>query len=130
MAAYATYEEYVEDTGDESTGQARVEAMLGQQSAKLRALLGIPSDLGLTDDQQLLARSLVTDSVRKAVNGSSMEGLGDVAGASQASFSANGFDASMTFSNPSGTAYFDRSTLSALRLSLGRGQRFGAVTPR
>ena len=58
-----------------------------------------------------------------------LDGLGDVAGAKQASFSANGFQGSYTLANPSGTAYFDRDTLKAFLRSLGRSQRVGSVMP-
>ena len=58
----------------------------------------------------------------------SLEGL-DMTGASQGSFSANGFQASIQLSNPSGTAYFDRSTLAALRALLGTTQAIGTVCP-
>lgn len=127
--AYATVDEYRTDTGDESTPDDRVRAMLDQQSAKLRALAGISPSRTLTEDQALLARSLVTDASRKALVPVTLEGLGDVTGATQGSFSANGFQASVQLSNPSGTAYFDRSTLAALRASLGTSQAIGTVRP-
>lgn len=127
--AYATVEEYRTDTGDESTPDDRVRATLDQQSAKLRALAGIRPSRALTGDQALLARSLVTDAARKALVPVTLEGLGDVTGATQGSFSANGFQASVQLSNPSGTAYFDRSTLAALRASLGTSQAIGTLAP-
>lgn len=127
--AYATVEEYRTDTGDESTPDDRVQATLDQQSAKLRALAGIAPSRPLTEDQALLARSLVTDAARKALVPVTIDGLGDVTGATQGSFSANGFSASVQLSNPSGTAYFDRSTLAALRASLGTSQAIGTVCP-
>ena len=127
--AYATVEEYRTDTGDATTPDERVQAMLDQQSAKLRALAGIRPRRALTEDQALLARSLVTDASRKALVPVTLEGLGDVTGATQGSFSANGFQASVQLANPSGTAYFDRSTLAALRASLGTSQAMGTVCP-
>ena len=127
--AYATVEEYRTDTGDESTPDDRVQATLDQQSAKLRAMAGIRPSRTLTGDQTLLARSLVTDAARKALVPVTLEGLGDVTGATQGSFSANGFQASVQLSNPSGTAYFDRSTLAALRASLGTSQAVGTLAP-
>lgn len=127
--AYATVEEYRTDTGDESTPDDRVQATLDQQSAKLRAMAGIRPSRTLTGDQALLARSLVTDAARKALVPVTLEGLGDVTGATQGSFSANGFQASVQLSNPSGTAYFDRSTLAALRAALGTSQAIGTVRP-
>lgn len=129
MASYATVEEYRVDSGDERTPDERVESMLEQQSAKLRALAGISPCRELTDDQSLLARALVTDAARKALVPAFVEGAGEVTGATQASFSANGFQGSATFANPSGSAYFDRSTLSALRRSLGTSQRVGTIAP-
>lgn len=128
-APYASVEDYRTDTGDSSTADDRVRATLDQQSAKLRALAGIAPSRSLTDDQALLARSLVTDAARKALVPVTIDGLGDVTGATQGSFSANGFQASVQLSNPSGTAYFDRSTLAALMRSLGTSQSIGTVAP-
>lgn len=124
---YATVGEYRIDTGDATSADARVEALLAQQSAKLRALAGIAPGRELTADQLSLARALVTDAVRKALVPPSFEGAGEVTGATQASFSANGFSSSVQFSNPSGSSYFDRSTLSALRRLLGTSQAAGVV---
>lgn len=129
MASYATVEEYRLDTGDGATDGARVEAALSQQSAKLRARVGISASRKLTADQAELARLLVVDAARKALVPPSLDGLGDVSGASQASFSANGFQGSLTLANPSGTAYFDRDALKALMRSLGRSQRAGSIMP-
>ena len=66
MEAYATVEEYRIDAGDESTAAERVEAVLAQQSAKLRAKLGIAASRALTADQAAMARLLVTDAARRA----------------------------------------------------------------
>ena len=125
---YATVEQYRTDTGDSTTPDDRVQAMLDQQSAKLRPLAGIRQGLEIDGDALLLARALVTDAARKALVPPTLEGV-DMTGASSGSFSANGFSASMQLSNPSGTAYFDRSTLSALRRLLGASQRIGTVCP-
>lgn len=127
--SYATVGEYREDTGDSSTDDARVSSTLAKQSAKLRALAGIRPGRTLTEDQRLLARELVTDAARKSLVPVVLDGLGDVSGATQGSFSANGFQASVQLSNPSGTAYFDRSTLAALKASLGSSQLVGTVCP-
>ena len=121
MAAYATVAEYRTDTGDEATDGARIEAVLLQQSAKLRAQAGI--------DQQALCRLLVTDAARKCLVPPCIEGLGEMVGAKQGSFTANGFQGSATFANPSGSAYFDTSTYKALLKSLGKAQRMGYVWP-
>lgn len=126
---YATAEEYRALTGDGQADEARVTAMLGTQSAKLRALARIAPGRALTDDQLALCRELVCDAVRKAlVQPTSEWGLG-APGLTQASFSANGFSQSVQYSNASGSAYFDRSTLSALMRSLGSSQSVGTVVP-
>lgn len=127
---YATVDEYRTDSGDTASPDGRVDAMLLQQSAKLRALAGITAGMTLTDDQLAMCRMLVTDSVRKALAPQVMAGIGaNISGATQASWSANGFSASTTFANPSGSAYFDRDTLRALRRSLGTSQSAGTVIP-
>lgn len=130
MAAFADVSEYREDSGDESTGDARVASVLAQQSAKLRAELGCRAALiASNEDARALARLLVTDAARKCLVAPSFEGVGEVAGATQASFTANGFQGSYTLQNPSGTAYFDRSTLKALKRLLGGSQRMGTLAP-
>lgn len=126
--SYASLDEYRADTGDTASDGARVTNMLGQQSAKLRAELGIADGCALSDDALALARALVVDAVRKALAPSAISGLGEVAdNATQASWTANGFSASATFSNPSGSAYWDRATLGALKRLLGKGQRVRMV---
>lgn len=127
MTAYATVEEYRACTGDETSTDARIESLLGQQSAKLRAECRIGRKAVLTEDQAELARALVVDSARKALMPVTLDGVSDITGASSASFSANGFQSSVTLSNPSGAAYFDRSTLKAFKRSLGCEQRIGYV---
>lgn len=127
--SYAEVWEYREDTGDSASDDARVEATLLQQSAKLRAVAGIRHDRKLTDDQAAMARSLVTDAARRALVPPSFAGIEDMSGARQASFSANGFQASATFSNPGGSAFFDASMLKAFKRSLGGTQRMFSVMP-
>jgi hypothetical protein len=129
MAAYATAEEYRADTGDTTSDETRIQNMLEQQSAKLRALVGITSTTMLTDDETSLCRFLVVDAVRKALAPSILAGIGEVGDATQASWSADGFSASATFTNPSGSAYFDRATLKALKRLLGVSQRIGTIEP-
>lgn len=127
---YATCDEYIIATGDDSSPDDRIRMMLESQSAKLRALVGIRSGEGLSEDARTLARDLVIDACRKALVPPTLEGFGsDLAGASTASFSANGFQQSVTLQNPSGSAYFDRSMLSALRRLLGRSMRMGTISP-
>ena len=111
MGAYADVFEYRRDTGDSTTDDGRVESMLIPPSAKL------------------CARYLVVDAARKALVTPRADGLGDMAGVKQSSFTANGFQGSYTFSNPSGSAYFDQDTLRAFIKSLGKSQRMGYVYP-
>ena len=129
MGAYADVFEYRRDTGDSTTDDGRVESMLIQQSAKLRARAGITEARALTDDQAEIARFLVVDAARKALVTPRADGLGDMAGVKQSSFTANGFQGSYTFANPSGSAYFDQDTLTAFIKSLGKSQRMGFVYP-
>lgn len=128
---YATAEDYSFETGDESTDEERVEAMLATQSAKLRALTGIKNGQTLTEDQLTLCKELVIDACRKALVPPTLEGFGGpLTGATTAMFSANGFQQSVTLQNPSGAAYFDRSTLGALMATLGKRQRMGTIMPK
>ena len=129
--AFATVDEYRIDTGDAVTDEERVAAELSRQSAKLRATLGIGRARTLEGDAAALARDLVTDAARKKLVQPACAPMGveDLTGVSQSSFTANGFQGSFTFQNPSGTAYFDRSTLAALKRLLGCGQRIGTVCP-
>lgn len=129
MSAYAMVEDYRVDTGDTASPSERVSALLEQQSAKLRAVVGINAARKLNSDQLLMARSLVVDSVHKVLASPSVGGIGDVSGAKQASFSANGFQGSYTFANPSGSAYFDGNMLKAFKRSLGGSQRMYSVMP-
>lgn len=129
MAAYATVAEYRLDADDSTTAEDRIAATLEQQSAKLRETLRISESRPMTADQRTLARMLVTDAARKSLVKPAIDGLGDVAGVTQASFTANSFQGSYTMSNPSGSAYFDRNNLAALRRSLFGSQRIGTVMP-
>lgn len=119
--SFATVDEYRIDTGDAATPDERVAAELSRQSAKLRATLGMSRTRTLTGDAAALARDLVTDAARKKLVQPACAPMGveDLTGVSQSSFTANGFQGSFTFQNPSGTAYFDRSTLTALKRLLG-----------
>ena len=69
------------------------------------------------------------DAARKALVPPSFAGVQDAPGLKQASFSANGFQGSATFANPSGSAYFDGSMLKAFKRSLGTSQRAFTVVP-
>lgn len=128
MTTYATLEEYRTLTGDTQTDDERLLAMLETQSAKLRSVAGITPTKKLSDDALILCRELVCDAVRKAVVPPTLDGFGgSLTGATTASFSANGFQQSVTMQNPSGSAYFDRSTLSALKSMLGTSQLAGHI---
>ena len=129
MTSYATVEDYRTDTGDSASDAARVESMLAQQSAKLRARAGISNGRTLTEDQLLMCRALVTDACRKALVKPSVDAFGDLTGLTQGTFSANGFSGSFQNANGSGAAYFDRDTLRALMRSLGTSQGAGTVIP-
>ncbi len=129
MTSYATVDEYRTDTGDSASDAARVESMLAQQSAKLRARAGISNGRTLTDDQLLMCRALVTDACRKALVKPSVDAFGDLTGLTQGTFSANGFSGSFQNANGSGAAYFDRDTLRALMRSLGTSQGAGTIIP-
>ena len=129
MTSYATLDEYRTDSGDTESSDARVTAMLAQQSAKLRARAGITASTALTEDQLLLCRALVTDACRKALVKPSVDAFGDLSGLTQGTFSANGFSGSFQNANGSGAAYFDRDTLRALMRSLGTSQGCGTVIP-
>lgn len=129
MTSYATLEEYRTDSGDTESSDARVTAMLAQQSAKLRARAGITASMALTEDQLLMCRALVTDACRKALVKPSVDAFGDLSGLTQGTFSANGFSGSFQNANGSGAAYFDRDTLRALMRSLGTSQCSGTVIP-
>ena len=129
MTSYATVEDYRTDTGDSASDAARVESMLAQQSAKLRARAGIADGRTLTEDQLLMCRALVTDACRKALVKPSVDAFGDLTGLTQGTFSANGFSGSFQNANGSGAAYFDRDTLRALMRSLGTSHGAGTVIP-
>jgi len=120
--SYATYAQYVALTGDTTSDKSRVEALLVEQSAMLRATAGISTSSALSDDAKLLAEKLVVSSVRRAIAPRVMTGLGDMSDVSQASWSADGFSASAQFANPSGDMYFDRQTLKAFLRAIGHTQ--------
>lgn len=127
---YATVEEYRIETEDTTTTEGRIKALLMQQSVKLKAVCSLGSQETLTQDQRTLAHALVVDAVRKALTTASADGfMTDLQGATQASMSANGFAASYSLYNPSGSAYFDKSLLNALKRLTGSAQRIGAILP-
>lgn len=127
--SYATVEQYREETGDDATDAERVETMLSELSAELRLECGIGEGRALTEDQSLVCRRLVIDAARKALVPPSLGGMGEVFGASQASWTANGFSGQYTVANPTGSAWFDRQALTRLRRSLGLVSRVGTIMP-
>lgn len=127
---YATWAEYVARTGDEASSREQVESMLEDLSAELRAECGIAGIGALDGDAGILARKLVIDAARKALVPPTLDGFeGSLAGARQASFTANGFSGSLTLSNSTGSAWFDSRSLARLKRLLGRSQRVGFVYP-
>ena len=127
---YATYDEYVARTGDEASSRERVESMLEDLSAELRAECGVRDTGALPGDAGILARKLVIDAARKALVPPTLDGFdGDLTGARQASFTANGFSGSVTLSNSTGSAWFDSRSLARLKRLLGGAQRIGFVYP-
>ena len=127
---YASYDEYVERTGDEATSEERVESTLEDLSAELRAELGIADRGELGGDAAILARKVVIDAARKSLVPPTIDGFdGDLTGVKQASFTANGFTQSVTVSNSTGSAWFDSRSLARLKRLLGLGQRIGFVYP-
>ena len=129
--SYATYQEYATATGDTTTDQARVEGMLEELSAELRAECGMRDTGALAGDAGILARKLVIDAARKALVPPSIDGFDtDLSGVRQASFTANGFTQSVTLSNATGTAWFDSRALARFKRLVGGGQRWGFIWPR
>ena len=125
---YAEYSDYVTETGDTETPRAMVEAKLTMLSARLRAMLGFDESRALTDDQEAMAAYLVANAAGHALRTSSLGGVIDTTGQSSAGFSANGFSINASYPNASGSAYFDKTTLKALRDSMGlRNQRIGRL---
>lgn len=129
MGGYATLEDYQTMTGDVDSPDEKVNMLLGQQSAKLRALCGISPTTLLSDDAKTLACSLVIDATKKALMPPMVDVMGELTGVSQASFSANGFQSSYSVANPSGSAYFDKSTLAAFKKLIKQTQRIGTILP-
>lgn len=125
---YATVADYRLLSGEEESSDWRVATLLAVQSAKLRAELG-PAAARIAGDSAELARLLVCDAVAKALATPSIEGVVSAPGVSQSSFSANGFQQSVTFSNPTGAAYWDNGTLKALKRALGASQGAGTMAP-
>lgn len=127
---YANYDDYLTSTGDDSSDVGRVESMLEELSAELRAECGIPAGRLLSADATTLARKLVVDATRKALVPPSLDGFaGDLTGARQASFTANGITQSVTLASSTGAAWFDSRSLARFKRLVGRGQRWGFVYP-
>lgn len=129
MVAYATVDEYREQSGDSFSSDSLVQVKLNQQSAKLRAECGITDATELSEDALLLAQFLVIDAVKKGLVSTSIDGIGEVEGVTQTSFTANGFQQSYTLQNPSGSSYWDNRTLADLKRLLGRTMSVGIMAP-
>lgn len=128
--SYATWDDYVSRTGDEASSEEQVESMLEDLSAELRAECGISDTGAMRGDAGILARKIVIDAARKALVPPRLDGFdGDLTGARQASFTANGFTQSVTLSNSTGSAWFDSRSLARLKRLLGCSQRIGFVYP-
>lgn len=126
--SYATYADYVLATGDDGSAQVQVELVLGDLSAELRAECGIPETRELDGDAAAIARKLVVDAARKQLVQPAIDGFaGDMTGAKQASFTANGITQSVTLST--GSAWFESRSLTRLKRLLGRGARIGMIYP-
>ena len=125
--SYATYAQYLTATGDQTSAQAQVEQMLEDLSAELRAECGMADDGALAGDAAIIARKLVVDAARKGLVQPAIDGFaGDMTGARQASFTANGITQSVTLST--GSAWFDSRSLARLKRLVGRGMRAGTIS--
>lgn len=126
---YATVADYRLLTMDESSATTRVEAYLNRASVELRAECGLDGTETLTGDQSELAKVIVCDAASHALKPPSLGGLGEVAGAKQASFSANGFTGSYTLANANGSAWLDRKLVARLKRLLHKAPRIGTIMP-
>lgn len=126
---YATEPDYRLITLDEKSPSERVGAFLARASAELRAECGLDGTEALTEDQAELAKAIVCDAASHALKPPSLGGMGEVAGATQASFSANGFTGNYTLSNASGSAWLDRKMVARFRRLLRRAPRIGTLMP-
>ena len=129
VVVYATVADYRLQTQDSTSSNDRVSAFLERASIELRAECGLSGTETLTEDQASLAKSIVCDAASHALKPPALGGMGEVAGASQASFSANGFTGSYTLSNASGSAWLDRKMVSRLKRLLGKSPRIGTIMP-
>ena len=129
VVVYATVADYRLQTQDEATSNERVQSYLEEMSAELRAECGLDGTEALTEDQALLAKSIVCDAASHALKPPSLDGLGEIAGATQASFSANGFTGSCTLANASGAAWFDKRKVARFKRLLGKAPRIGTIMP-
>lgn len=127
MTPYATIEEYRSSTDDTSSSDSRVTYLLEELSAELDAECAITTRESLSEVAKVLCRALVCDAARKALVPPIVGGVGAVVGATQATFSANGFSGSYQMQNPSGSAYFDRAKLARLKRLLGCAQKIGVL---
>jgi len=130
VVVYATVADYRLLTSDASSADNRVEAFLAQASVELRAECGMDGSETLTADQAELAKDIVCDAASHALKPPSLGGLGEVPGATQASFSANGFTGSYTLPNASGSAWLDKRKVARFKRMMGKAPRMGYIMPR
>lgn len=130
--SYATAIQYVNATGDDSTPTERVEQLLEELSAELRAECGLKGGYRqeLKGDAAILARHIVLTAAANALARPVLDGFdGDLTGVSQASFTANGTTQSATFSTAIGTARFDYASVRRLKRLVGGSQKASMVYP-
>ena len=126
---YATVADYRLQTLDQSSSDERVGAFLERASVELRAECGLDGTETLTEDQAALAKAIVCDAASHALKPPTLGGMGEVTGAKQASFSANGFTGSYTLANASGSAWLDRKMTARLKRLLKKAPRVGFIWP-
>ena len=129
VVAYATVADYRLQTLDTSSSDERVGAFLDRASVELRAECGLDGTETLTSDQSELAKAIVCDAASHALKPPTLGGIGEIAGATQASFSANGFTGNYTLTNASGSAWLDRKMVARLKRLLKKAPRIGTVMP-
>ena len=130
VLAYATVNDYQLITGDTTSSDPRVEMFLKRASVELRAECGLDGTETLTEDQAELAKDIVCDAASHALKPPKLGGMGEIAGATQASFSANGFTGNYTLSNASGSAWLDKKMVARLKRLLGKAPRIGTIMPQ
>ena len=124
---YVTLEKYRTITGDGDTADGRVQHLIAFLSARLRAETGMTGNEELSDDVAIMAESMVAWAVLRAVSAGST-GLGAAQDVTQQSLMANGFQAQVSYAQPTGSAYFRKAELADLRRLLGYAPRAAFVS--